>query len=130
MQNSQGKCVKNTLNYDYQKQKGEVNPFPSLTVPDQALSIKEILRRFAAGIPMDAGKMPIFQQDQEDEEGMPDFRHMDLVDRQEAAIQYAEELAEIEQRIKASKAAKAPLKRAKDLSVAASTPEGVDTQGG
>lgn len=32
---------------------GESNPDPSMTVPDQSLSIKDILYRFAKGLPLD-----------------------------------------------------------------------------
>ncbi len=32
---------------------GEVNTLPSMTVPDQSLSVKEILYRFQEGLPLD-----------------------------------------------------------------------------
>lgn len=78
------------MNYDHQACPGEVNVFPSLTVPDQALDLKEILRRFAAGIPMDIGKVPIFDE----ENDLPDFRKMDLAERQEWQAKFQAELDE------------------------------------
>lgn len=73
------KTVRNSLNYDHTKIRGEVNTKPSLTVPDQTMSIKEILERFARGLPFQAGKVPIY----EGEEEIPDLRTMDLADIQE-----------------------------------------------
>lgn len=80
--------VRNTLNYDHTKVIGEVNLYPSLTVPDQALSLAEIIRRFASGIPMDIGKIPVFDEDND----LPDFRKLDLAERQEYRERFQAEL--------------------------------------
>lgn len=83
--------VRNTLNARYHKSPGEKNDQPSMTVPDQAMGMKEILRRFAAGIPMDAGRVPLYEPDND----LPDPRYMDLADREELAQQFQEEIATI-----------------------------------
>lgn len=70
--------VQNTLNYQHKLHKGEVNKKPSKTVPDQTMSIREILTRYAHGLPIEAGKVPIY----EGEDYTPDPRHMDLADRE------------------------------------------------
>lgn len=88
--------VKNRFNYHLHPCPGEVNKLPSMTVPDQALDLKEIIRRFAAGIPLDVGKMPVFDEDND----LPDFSKMDLADRQAYAEQFQEELNEIKSRLK------------------------------
>lgn len=88
--------VKNRFNYHLHPCPGEVNKQPSMTVPDQALDLKEIIRRFAAGIPLDVGKMPVFDE----ENDLPDFSKMDLADRQAYADQFQEELEEIKSRLK------------------------------
>jgi hypothetical protein len=87
--------VKNNLNARLFPGTREVNKLPSKTVPDQALDLKEIIRRFAAGIPMNIGKMPVFDE----ENDLPDFTKMDLADRQEYAEQFKEELATMAGRI-------------------------------
>lgn len=87
--------VQNSLNYMPENHPGEVNKLPSLTVPDQALDLKEIIRRFAAGIPMNVGKMPVFDE----ENDLPDFTKMDLADREAYAEQYRQELAELAGRL-------------------------------
>jgi hypothetical protein len=79
---------RNTLNYQHHEDSGEINLFPSLTIPDQALSLNEIIRRFASGIPMDIGKIPVFDE----ENDLPDFRKMDLAERQEWKERFQQEL--------------------------------------
>lgn len=64
----------------------EVNKMPSLTVPDQTMSISEIMRRFAAGLPVGGARVPLYEEDDESEENtMPHF-----LDKMEA-IEYARE---------------------------------------
>lgn len=57
----------------------ERNTKPSMTVPDMTMSIKEILQRFAKGIPISGEKVPIYDGD---EDFFPDVNNMDLADRQ------------------------------------------------
>ena len=59
---------------------------PSLTIPDQTMSIKEILERYARGLPMD-GKVPIYEGDEGD--GI-DPRRLDLSERAELQAQYTQ----------------------------------------
>lgn len=57
---------------------GEINDEPSMTQPDQTMSMAEILRRYASGIPMDSiAKIPIYEGDDDE---MPDVRTLDLAD--------------------------------------------------
>lgn len=57
---------------------GEINDEPSMTQPDQSMSMQEILRRYASGIPMDSiAKIPIYDGDEDE---MPDPRTLDLAD--------------------------------------------------
>lgn len=50
----------------------------SLTVPDQTMSIKEIVRRFASGLPVTGVRVPMFNE----EEDLPDWEGLDLAERQ------------------------------------------------
>lgn len=59
--------------------KGEVNKEPSQTVPDQSLSIRTIMERYARGLPIDNTKTPIYHGDDE----IPDLRRLDLSEVQE-----------------------------------------------
>ena len=85
----------------------EHNTEPSKTVPDQAMSVRELLQRFANGLPLGGGKDPIYEG--EDGDGI-DPRRLDLAERQELEIAARKELAEIEERLKSSKADKVKAK--------------------
>lgn len=103
----------NWLNYE--QQPGQVFELASLTVPDQTMSIKEMLRRHAAGIQISGNPTaPIFD---EDGTGL-DVRKLDLVDLQrlkqenQARVQQlqkiaAEEAAEGKKRAKERRKAEA-----------------------
>jgi len=70
---------------------GEVNTLPSLTIPDQAMSIQEILRRYTSGLPIGGSRSPIFDEDND----LPELSKMDLADRQTAIERYASELKDL-----------------------------------
>lgn len=58
----------------------EVHGKPSLTIPDQSLTIKEILQRYAQGLPLHASaQIPIYHGDNE----IPDLQRMDLAEREQ-----------------------------------------------
>lgn len=64
---------------------------PSLTIPDQSLSIKEILQRYARNQPLHISNFePIYDGDDNE---LPDPRTLDLVERQEMAENFREQLA-------------------------------------
>jgi len=80
---------------NYKEYKGQVNKQKSLTVPDQAMSIKTILERFARGLPVEQFK-PIYDENiDEDSEYLPDPRTMDLADRQDFKEQILQEFETI-----------------------------------
>ena len=71
---------------------GEVNSLPSETVPDESLSIKEILQRFVSGLPLDVARRPVvfgddIEQSENDWNVHPSnqFEHdlLDLIEGQE-----------------------------------------------
>jgi len=54
--------VKNNLNAQFFPVSGEFNEEPSQTVPDQSMTIQEILRRYGAGLPMEGEKIPLYDE--------------------------------------------------------------------
>lgn len=72
----------------------EVNDLPSLTVPNMALSIRQILDRYARGLPLGGQRLPVYDEDND----LPDIRTLDLVDRAELADHYRAELEAIAER--------------------------------
>jgi hypothetical protein len=85
----------------------EINNEPSLTIPDQSMSVRELLQRFANGLPLGGVKEQIYEG--EDGDGI-DPRRLDLADRQELEIAARQELAEIEERLKTKKVEKSKSK--------------------
>ena len=88
----------NATNFPYT---GEVNNQPSETIPDQTMTMREILIRYAKGQPIDGTKTPLWE---EGEGFAKDPDTLDLAEREELATQAREELQQINERIKASKA--------------------------
>lgn len=70
------------------KKNYEVNDEPSMTIPDQTMSITEILRRYASGLPISGEKVPIYH----DEEDLPEWKTLDLSEKQELKDQIAEDI--------------------------------------
>lgn len=99
---------KNILHY--QPYIGEVNQQPSLTVPDQTMSMRQILARHSRGLPISNGKEPIYHGE---DDYIPDPRTLDLVDRQEYAEKLQETVKTYKQQAAEKAAEKAALKAAK-----------------
>lgn len=75
----------------------EINPAPSMTQPDQSMTIQEIMRRFANGMPLEGQRVPLY----EGEDAIPiDIACMDLIDREEAIRTSTEELNALKERVK------------------------------
>lgn len=97
--------VKNWLNAhlfpkDYQVPYGE-----SETVPDQSMSMREIISRYARGLPVNTGMRTDAYYDEGSD--FPDTTGMDLAELQELRMKYNEELNEIKRRIADTAAKKA-----------------------
>lgn len=89
--------------YDYKKVVEEVNNQPSLTVPDQSMSIIEIMKRFAKGLPIDGERVPWYEgTDQEIEENgdFPDITRLDQVDRHMLAKDAQENTARLRKKLR------------------------------
>lgn len=83
--------IRNSQNYNYKDFPGVKNSGISLTEPDQALSIREILQRYAHGAPLSLEKQPYYDSENEDMEESQGLHpsSLDLTDieqlKQEAA---------------------------------------------
>lgn len=65
---------------------------PGKTIPDQSLSVKELLKRYASGLPLGGEKVPVYDGE---EDFLPDLSKMDLADRQEFLEEAKNEVSEI-----------------------------------
>lgn len=90
--------VKNSLNANTFDKKYKVFTQPSMTVPDQSMSIKTILERYARGLPV-GGRLDEYY---DEEDTLPNPLTLDLAERQELAELYTQEINEIKSRKKQS----------------------------
>jgi hypothetical protein len=88
--------IKHCLNAKDFPVKGKVCTTPSLTVPDQTMSIRTILERYSRGLPI-GGRTDVYYDEEDD---LPDPRTLDLAERQELAEQFKNEINEVKTRKK------------------------------
>lgn len=79
------------------KYQGQINEQPDMTIPDQSMTLRELLVRYAKGLPLEGAKTPIW----DGEEGFDtDPERLDLAEREELAEKAREELKAISERVK------------------------------
>lgn len=95
---------RDSMNARFGERQYEVNTLPSETIPDQTLSIRELLVRYANGLPLGGFIEGYYADDEESEkddfEDLPDVRTLDLAEREELRERYLHELDEIKERLK------------------------------
>lgn len=77
---------------------GDINTMPSKTIPEQALSIPEIMSRYARGLPLEGQRVPVYDEDPEN--AMPDLSKMDIIDQHETIQAAKEEMYDIASKYK------------------------------
>jgi hypothetical protein len=83
--------IQTMLTYNWEEQQYEENDQPSLTVPDQTMSIREIIDRYANGGVIETFT-PFYGDEEDFDEILPDPFKMDLAERQALTEQFQEEL--------------------------------------
>jgi len=86
--------IKTSMNSHEFAKNYEKNYLPSMTIPDQTMSIREIVERYAKGLPIDGARTAIWDE----ENDLPDWRTLDLADRQELAERYQQEVKDIKEK--------------------------------
>lgn len=82
----------NQADFPYEQEK---NVAPSMTVPDMAMSLSEIMRRSSRGLDVFGNKNPKYDDDDEAYDIdfiTPDFNKLDLAERQQLAAEAKEEV--------------------------------------
>lgn len=77
--------------------KGEVIDQPSMTLPDQSLSIPEIMERYSRGLNLGANTRTEIYHGEDDE--FPDLSRMDLVEREEYILNRRQELDDLKSKL-------------------------------
>lgn len=74
---------------------------PSMTIPDQTLSIPELIRRYAQGLPLGAPKVPMYEEDPEqDLLGGINWNTLDISEKQNFIKSAQNEIKDIAKRTK------------------------------
>lgn len=84
-----------------QKSTGEVFTKPSQTVPDQTMSVPEILSRYARGLPITMGKVPIYDGEDDPFNGV-NPKTLDLSEIHEIRLQNEKTMKKYEEERKKS----------------------------
>jgi hypothetical protein len=91
--------IRKFYNRENKTKEFEVFTSPSKTVPDQTLSIPELIQRYASGLPLGGSKVPSYSEDPENDilQGR-DFRTLDLSEQHELIQAASDEIKEISKR--------------------------------
>lgn len=110
------KKIVSCLSYDPADHPGEKNSGISATIPDQSLTVKQILERFAMGLGYGNLKVQVYDEDDIDfDDQLPDLRRMDLAEAED----FKADVQSLEKRLEKSR--KRKQKEDEDKAAALST---------
>lgn len=66
---------------------------PSMTIPDQSMTVAELVERNKRGLPLGGGRVPMYSTDPENDY-LPDIAKLDLAEIQEMKEQVASQISE------------------------------------
>lgn len=72
--------------------KGETNNLPSLTIPDQSLSVRDLMERQSRGLSLSGVKVPIYHGE---DEFLPEYKNLDLSEREDLKRANQDEIREM-----------------------------------
>jgi len=93
--------IKHNFEYQYLKIEGQKFTQPSMTIPDQTMSIPELIRRYAQGLPLGAPRVPIYEGDDDPMQGI-NFKKLDLSEQMQQLKIFSNEIKETNKRYNAS----------------------------
>jgi hypothetical protein len=97
--------MKPKINYAYGiREKRQYQKFtkPSKTVPDQSMSIPELIRRYASGLPLGAPRIPLYEGEDDITQGI-NFQRLDLSEQVDIIRNAKKEYDETVSRLRNSK---------------------------
>jgi hypothetical protein len=106
------KKVKNSLNVETFPNNYRTKWSASLTIPDQTMSMRELIERHTSGLTLDVGKTPIYDEDGTSQGINP--KTLDLVDFQELSENNVEHIKTLSKKIEDKKALKAAEREKKE----------------
>jgi hypothetical protein len=94
--------IKYNFEFQHLKIQGQKFTQPSMTIPDQTMSIPELIRRYAQGLPLGAPRVPIYEGEDDPMQGV-NFKKLDLSEQMQQLTIFSNEIKETTKRINASK---------------------------
>lgn len=93
--------------YDYTHTNNPRERFnkPSLTIPDQSMTVSELVERNKRGLPLGGSRVPMYSQDPEND-FVPDFKKLDLAEVQEMHLQAQQTIQENQEKLNQAEQAK------------------------
>ena len=85
----------------------EYNPLPSLTIPDQSLTIREIMTRNSQGLGFRDPQVPLYDDSDDFNDYLPDIQTLDLQERKELMVKTTNYLRAFQERYVQQEAEKA-----------------------
>lgn len=73
-----------------------VSTMPDMCIPDQTMSIREILDRYTRGLPISQGKVPVYNNDDEELNHLAHLDRMELTDRMTLLQTYTDRKKDLE----------------------------------
>lgn len=98
------KRIRNSLNYTAADQQREFNSLPSLTVPDQSLSVQQLMARNAQGLSTFSGQVPMYALNDDEFDELPDVKRLDLTELEELREQNERYIKEYRDNVQKQKA--------------------------
>lgn len=93
--------IKTPYNQNLFTKKFERNNLPSMTIPDQAMSIPELIRRYASGLPLGGARIPFYDENPEhDLLGGRNWKSFDLSEQNEIIKGFKQEYEETIKRLR------------------------------
>lgn len=114
------KRIRSSINFDPHGKDFQATHTGSktLTVPDQSLSIPEIISRFSRGLTVDQGKVPIYEDDIDDYSFI-DLRKLDFAERQELREKIDIQVSELKTKFEQEKKRKFETEQEQKIKLAA-----------
>lgn len=72
------------------------NTQPSLTIPDQSMTVDELYKRYAAGLPLEGRRVPFYT---EDNEFLPNLKKLDLAEIEHLKIESQKKIEHYKQQL-------------------------------
>lgn len=94
--------IKTQFNQSFKDAVKEEFKTPSMTIPNQSMSIPELISRYAKGLPLGGARVPVYEDDSEDLLDGVNWNTLDLSEKASFMDMMRKEVSDIKGRLKES----------------------------